>query len=50
MQEMQAIPDRVLVLSQGRLKGEFLHEDLTEEKLVSASAITIATGEDHEQQ
>jgi ABC-type sugar transport system ATPase subunit len=50
MQEMQAIPDRVLVLSQGRLKGEFLHEDLTEEKLVSASAITITTGGEHEQQ
>jgi erythritol transport system ATP-binding protein len=50
MQEMQAIPDRVLALSQGRLKGEFPHEDLTEEKLVAASAITITTGEDHEQQ
>jgi erythritol transport system ATP-binding protein len=44
MQEMHAIPDRVLVLSQGRLKGEFAHEDLTEEKLVAASAITITTG------
>jgi erythritol transport system ATP-binding protein len=50
MQEMHAIPDRILVLSQGRLKGEFLHEDLTEEKLVSASAITITTGEEYEQQ
>jgi erythritol transport system ATP-binding protein len=49
MQEMQAIPDRVLVLSQGRLKGEFLHEDLTEEKLVAASAITITTGVENEQ-
>jgi len=41
MQEMLSIPDRVLVLSQGRLKGEFLREELTEEKLVAASAITI---------
>jgi erythritol transport system ATP-binding protein len=41
MQEMLSIPDRVLVLSQGRLKGEFDHEELTEEKLVAASAITI---------
>ncbi|MCL2270212.1 MAG: sugar ABC transporter ATP-binding protein [Treponema sp.] len=42
MQEMLSIPDRVLVLSQGRFKGEFAHEELTEEKLVAASAITIA--------
>ena len=41
MQEMLSIPDRVLVLSQGRLKGEFVHNELTEEKLVLASAITI---------
>ncbi|MDR3336596.1 MAG: sugar ABC transporter ATP-binding protein [Treponema sp.] len=44
MQEMHAIPDRVLVLSQGRVKAEYLHEELTEEKLVAASAITINTG------
>jgi erythritol transport system ATP-binding protein len=42
MQEMLSIPDRVLVLSQGQLKGEFAHDEITEEKLVSASAITIA--------
>jgi erythritol transport system ATP-binding protein len=41
MQEMLSIPDRVLVLSQGRIKGEFFHEEITEEKLVAASAITI---------
>jgi erythritol transport system ATP-binding protein len=41
MQEMLSIPDRVLVLSQGRLKGEFLHGEITEEKLVTASAITL---------
>jgi erythritol transport system ATP-binding protein len=49
MQEMHAIPDRVLVLSQGRLKGEFMHEELTDEKLVTASAITISTGTENEQ-
>ncbi|GHT79658.1 sugar ABC transporter ATP-binding protein [Spirochaetia bacterium] len=49
MQEMHAIPDRVLVLSQGQFKGEFLHEDLTEEKLVAASAITITSGAENEQ-
>jgi len=41
MQEMLSIPDRVLVLSQGWLKGEFSHGELTEEKLVAASAINI---------
>ena len=35
MQEMLSIPDRVLVLSYGKVKGEFLHEELTEEKLVA---------------
>ncbi|MDR0583074.1 MAG: sugar ABC transporter ATP-binding protein [Treponema sp.] len=48
MQEMHAIPDRVLVLSQGRLKGEFMHEDLTEEKLVAASAISVSAGGERE--
>jgi len=46
MQEMLSIPDRVLVLSQGRLKGEFVHGELTEEKLVVASAITITQNKD----
>lgn len=41
MQEMLAIPDRVLVLAQGRLKGEFLRSEVTEEKLVHASAIDL---------
>lgn len=44
MQEMLSIPDRVLVLSQGRLRGEFVHEEISEEKLIAASAISIATG------
>jgi erythritol transport system ATP-binding protein len=46
MQEMLSIPDRVLALSQGRLKGEFTHGELTEEKLVAASAITITQNTD----
>lgn len=50
MQEMLSIPDRILVLSQGRLKGEFLHEEVTEEKLVAVSAITIASKKDLEEQ
>jgi erythritol transport system ATP-binding protein len=46
IQEMLSIPDRVLVLSKGRLKGEFVHEDVTEEKLISASAISITRKEE----
>ncbi|MDD3904206.1 MAG: sugar ABC transporter ATP-binding protein, partial [Sphaerochaeta sp.] len=41
MQEMLAIPDRVLVLAQGRVKGEFTRDEVTEEKLVHASAIDL---------
>jgi erythritol transport system ATP-binding protein len=35
--EMFTIPDRVMVLSKGRVTGEFLHEQLTEEALVLAA-------------
>jgi ABC-type sugar transport system ATPase subunit len=38
---MLAIPDRILVLSEGKLKGEFLRSEVTEEKLVRASAIDL---------
>ncbi len=41
MQEMLAIPDRILVLSEGKLKAEFLRDEVTEEKLVQASAIDL---------
>jgi erythritol transport system ATP-binding protein len=41
MQEMLSIPDRILVLSEGRLKGEFLRSEVTEEKLVRSSAIDL---------
>ncbi len=41
IQEMLAIPDRVIVLSTGKIKGEFQKNELTEEKLIAASAIDL---------
>ena len=35
--EMFTIPDRVIVLSKGRVTGEFLHDQLNEEALVLAA-------------
>jgi erythritol transport system ATP-binding protein len=35
--EMFTIPDRVIVLSKGRITGEFLHDELSEEALVLAA-------------
>jgi erythritol transport system ATP-binding protein len=35
--EMFTIPDRVIVLSKGKITGEFIHDDLTEEALVLAA-------------
>ena len=35
--EMFAVPDRILVLSKGRLTGEFLHDNVTEEALILAA-------------
>jgi erythritol transport system ATP-binding protein len=35
--EMFTIPDRVIVLSKGKITGEFLHDELTEEALVLAA-------------
>ena len=35
--EMFTIPDRVIVLSKGKITGEFLHAELTEEALVLAA-------------
>jgi erythritol transport system ATP-binding protein len=31
--------DRILVMSKGKITGEFTHQEATEEKLVAASAI-----------
>jgi ABC-type sugar transport system ATPase subunit len=36
--EVLAVPDRILVLSRGRVTGEFTHNDVTEEKLVRAAS------------
>jgi erythritol transport system ATP-binding protein len=41
MQEILAIPDRVLVLSGGHLNGEFTNTAVTEEKLVRTSALDL---------
>jgi erythritol transport system ATP-binding protein len=35
--EMFTIPDRIIVLSKGKVTGEFLHEQLSEEALVLAA-------------
>ena len=45
--EMLTIPDRVLVLSRGRVTGEFTHEEATEEALVLAAGARQQT--DHPQ-
>ncbi len=37
--EVLAMADRILVMSKGRITGEFSHEDATEEALVAASAV-----------
>ena len=41
IQEMLSVPDRVLVLSYGQLKGEFLHDEVTEEKLITTGQSTF---------
>jgi erythritol transport system ATP-binding protein len=35
--EMFTVPDRILVLSKGKITGEFLHDNVTEEKLILAA-------------
>jgi ABC-type sugar transport system ATPase subunit len=45
LKEMLTIPSRVLVLSRGRLTGEFRSGEITREKLVMASAANIVTNE-----
>ena len=34
---MFAVPDRILVLSKGKITGEFLHDNVTEEALILAA-------------
>lgn len=39
LKEILAMSDRVLVMSKGAITGEFRHQEATEEKLVTASAV-----------
>ncbi|MCB0052658.1 MAG: sugar ABC transporter ATP-binding protein [Caldilinea sp.] len=39
LKEVMAMSDRILVMSKGKITGEFLREEATEEALVAASAI-----------
>jgi len=39
LKEVLAMADRILVMSKGKITGEFTHSEATEEKLVAASAI-----------
>jgi erythritol transport system ATP-binding protein len=39
LKEVLAMADRILVMSKGKITGEFTHQEATEEKLVAASAI-----------
>jgi erythritol transport system ATP-binding protein len=39
LKEILAMSDRILVMSKGRITGEFTHQEATEEKLIAASAI-----------
>ena len=41
--EMFTVPDRILVLSKGRVTGEFLHDNATEEALILAAGATQQT-------
>jgi erythritol transport system ATP-binding protein len=39
LKEILAMSDRIMVMSKGKITGEFTHQEATEEKLVAASAI-----------
>ena len=39
LKEVLAMSDRIIVMSKGKITGEFTHNEATEEKLVTASAI-----------
>ena len=41
--EVLAVPDRIIVLSKGRITGEFAHQEAKEEYLVAASAAVTKT-------
>ena len=44
LKEVIAMSDRILVMSKGKITGEFLREEATEEALVAASAIGHGVG------
>lgn len=46
MQEILAVPDRTIVLSGGKLKGEFSSSEVTQEKLVKSSALDLNAKEE----
>lgn len=46
MQEILAVPDRTIVLSGGKLNGEFSSKEVTQEKLVKSSALDLNAKED----
>ena len=51
LKEILAMSDRILVMSKGKITGEFTHQEATEEKLVAASAIGHGSsngGDQHE--
>ncbi|NTW03455.1 MAG: sugar ABC transporter ATP-binding protein, partial [Oscillochloris sp.] len=51
LKEILTMADRILVMSKGRLTGEFTRAEASEEALVAASAVghgPLASGEDHE--
>ena len=39
LKEVIAVSDRILVMSKGKITGEFTKEEATEEALVAASAV-----------
>jgi ABC-type sugar transport system ATPase subunit len=39
LKEVLAMSDRILVMSKGKITGEFTHKEATEDELVAASAI-----------
>jgi erythritol transport system ATP-binding protein len=43
--EVMAVPDRILVMSNGKLTGNFMRRDATEEMLVAASTRNLRRGE-----
>jgi ABC-type sugar transport system ATPase subunit len=40
---MLTVPDRILVLSRGKVTGEFLHDNATEEALILAAGAAQQT-------